>query len=140
MQNQDFTTTLLVDQTPQEVFDAITNPRAWWSEEIAGSTNKLNDEFNYHFEDIHRCGMKIIEIIPDQKVVWLVLDNYFKPGIFKDTSRLLSEWDTKRQNTTAGNSSDAAIELVTDKVEWIDTKISYEISRKEKKTQLRFKQ
>src|SRR3990170_8823696 len=120
MENKDFATTILVDQDPATVFNAINNPRAWWSEEIEGSTVKLNYEFNYHFEDIHRCRMKIIELIPDQKVVWLVLDNYFKPGIFEDTSRLMSEWDTKRQNPTVGNSSDAAIELIADKAEWVD--------------------
>jgi len=78
MTTTDFTTTILVDQTPQEAFNAINNVRGWWSEEIEGSTNKLNDEFNYHFEDIHRCKMKLIEVIPGKKVVWLVLDNYFK--------------------------------------------------------------
>ena len=78
MATADFTTTLVVDQTPKQVFDAINNVRGWWSEEIEGSTNKLNDEFNYHYEDVHRCQMKLIEVIPDKKVVWLVLDNYFK--------------------------------------------------------------
>ena len=78
MTRSDFTTTLLVDQTPEEVFNAINNVRGWWSEEIEGSTDKLNDEFTYHYEDVHRCKMKIIEIVPGQKVVWLVLDNYFK--------------------------------------------------------------
>ena len=78
MQNQDFTTTILVDQTPKEVFDAINNVRGWWSEEIEGSTNKLNEEFSYHYEDVHSCKMKLIEVIPGKKVVWLVLDNYFK--------------------------------------------------------------
>ena len=78
MSASDFTTTLLVDQSPKEVFRAITNVRGWWSEEIEGGTEKLNDEFTYHFEDIHRCKMKLIEVVPDKKVVWLVLDNYFK--------------------------------------------------------------
>ena len=78
MNTQDFTTTILVDKTPKQVFDAISNVRGWWSEEIEGSTEKLNDEFKYHFEDVHRCKMKIIEFIPNEKVVWLVLDNYFK--------------------------------------------------------------
>ena len=143
MQNQDFTTTILVDQTPHEIFKAITNPRAWWSEEIEGGTDKLNDEFNYRFEDIHRCRLKITDIIPDQKVVWLVLDNHFKPGIFEDTSRLMSEWDTKRQNTTTGTPDDVSnpshgIDLATNKAEWVDTKIVFEIVEKENKTQLRF--
>jgi hypothetical protein len=31
----------MVDQTPEEVFNAINNPRGWWSEEIEGNTNKL---------------------------------------------------------------------------------------------------
>ncbi|HYV90159.1 MAG TPA: SRPBCC domain-containing protein [Chitinophagales bacterium] len=86
MQNQNFTTTILVDQSPKEVFNAINNVRGWWSEEIEGSTDKLNDEFTYHYEDVHRCKMKLIEVVPDKKVVWLVMDNYFK--FTKDSS----EW------------------------------------------------
>jgi hypothetical protein len=78
MTTPDFTTTILVDQTPKQVFDAINNVRGWWSEEIEGSTNKLNDEFKYHYEDVHRCKMKITELVPGKKVIWLVLDNYFK--------------------------------------------------------------
>jgi uncharacterized protein YndB with AHSA1/START domain len=120
MQSQDFTATILVDQTPQEVFNAITNPRAWWSEEIEGNTRNLNDEFNYHFEDIHRCKLQISEVVPQQKVVWLVLDNYFKPGIFEASPR-------------ASHNGPAM-----DKAEWTGTKISFEISAKGNKTQLRF--
>ena len=78
MNTADFTTTILVDETPREVFSAINNVRGWWSEEIKGSTNKLNEEFNYHYEDVHRSKMKIVEFVPDKKVVWLVLENYFK--------------------------------------------------------------
>ena len=78
MNNTDFTTSILVQQTPNEVFNAINNVRGWWSEQIEGSTTKLDDEFNYHYEDVHRCQMKIIEVVPNKKVVWLVLNNYFK--------------------------------------------------------------
>jgi hypothetical protein len=77
MNTSDFTTTFLVDQSPETAFNAINNVRGWWSEEIEGSTNKLNDEFKYHYENEHRCKMKIIESVPNQKVVWLVLENYF---------------------------------------------------------------
>src|SRR6188768_3884977 len=78
MTTTDFSTSILVDQSAKEAFNAINNVRGWWSEEIEGTTNKLNDEFNYHYEDVHRSKMKLIEVIPDRKVVWLVLDNYFK--------------------------------------------------------------
>lgn len=90
MTNENFTTTLLVDQSPKEIFNAIKNVRGWWSEEIDGNTEKLNDEFKYHYKDMHSCRMKLIEVIPDRKVVWYVLDNYF--SFTKDDT----EWkDTK---------------------------------------------
>jgi len=72
-----FNTAIVVDQSPKEVFDAITNPRGWWSANITGGTAKLNDEFTYKYKDVHHCTMKLIEVVPNQKVVWLVLDNYF---------------------------------------------------------------
>ncbi|MND30090.1 hypothetical protein D3C80_206170 [compost metagenome] len=106
MTTSDFTTTLLVDQTPQEVFKAINNVRGWWSVAIEGGTDKLNDEFIYSVEDIHQCRMKLIEVVPDKKVVWLVLENYFS--------------------------------FIEDKTEWTGTKISFEISEKDNKAQLRF--
>ena len=105
MSTPDFTTAFIVDQTPKQVFDAMTNVRGWWSEEIEGDTNKLNAEFKYHYEDVHNCKMKIVEFIPNKKVVWHVLDNYFK--------------------------------FTKDKSEWKDTKMSFEISEKDNKTQLR---
>jgi hypothetical protein len=78
MSNQNFSTSFTVEQTPETVFNAINNVRGWWSEEIEGNTNHLNDVFDYHYGDVHRCKMKITELIPNKKVAWLVLDNYFK--------------------------------------------------------------
>jgi len=77
MKDQNYTASFLVDQSPREVFNAITNVRGWWSEEIEGGTQKLNDVFTYHYRDVHQCKMRLIEVVPEKKVVWLVLDNYF---------------------------------------------------------------
>ena len=77
MTNQDFTTTFSLEQDPEKVFNAITNVRGWWSEEIEGATDKLGAEFLYHYEDVHRCKMKITEFVPGERIVWLVVDNYF---------------------------------------------------------------
>lgn len=74
---QDFSRTFTVDQNPGEVFAAINDVRGWWSESIEGETDRPGAEFHYHFKDIHRCHLKIIEFIPDKKVVWHVVDNYF---------------------------------------------------------------
>src|ERR1700674_4870475 len=40
-------------------------------------TDKLGDEFTYRYKNVHHCKMKLIEVIPHKKVVWLVVDNYF---------------------------------------------------------------
>ncbi|MHA4739403.1 SRPBCC family protein [Dyadobacter sp. MSC1_007] len=77
MKANDFTTSIDVNQSPKEAFDAINNVRGWWSERIDGGTAKLNDEFTYQRKELHKCTMRIVEMIPDKKVVWLVLDNYF---------------------------------------------------------------
>jgi hypothetical protein len=78
METSDFTTAISVTQSPRQAFDAISNPRAWWSEEIEGNTDTLHSVFNYHFEDLHRARIKIAELIPNEKIVWHVVENYFK--------------------------------------------------------------
>ena len=106
MKNPSFTTTFSVDQPPEEAFSAINNVRGWWSEEIEGSTGTLGDEFTYRYKDAHYCKLKLVEVIPDEKVVWLVLDNHFN--------------------------------FTEDESEWKDTKITFEVSKKDDKTAVHF--
>lgn len=77
MTAEDFTTSFMVDQSSKEVFDAINNPRAWWSEEIEGPTDEPDAKFFYHYKDVHLAKMDIVEFVPYEKVVWFVKDNYF---------------------------------------------------------------
>jgi hypothetical protein len=81
-----FTTTVAVDQTPQEVFHAINCVRGWWSEDIDGSTEKFGDEFTYRYKDVHYCKIRVTEAITGKRVAWLVLDSHFN---FTDDK---SEW------------------------------------------------
>lgn len=53
MKDKDFTMALLVDQTPKQSFDAINIVRRWWSEEIEGKTDKLNEVFTYHYQYVY---------------------------------------------------------------------------------------
>jgi len=75
--DHNYTTTFTVDQSPEEVFAAINNVRGWWSEAIDGATDKPGAAFNYHYLDIHRATFKVTEFVPNEKVVWHVLDTYF---------------------------------------------------------------
>jgi hypothetical protein len=77
MNNNDFTTTILVDETPEAAYGAIKNFRGWWSEDIEGNTDRLNETFFYHYKDVHLSKIKLIEMLPNEKLVYLVLDNQF---------------------------------------------------------------
>jgi plastocyanin len=75
MNNQHFTTTITVDQSSMEVFNAINNVRGWWSSNgIEGNTSQLNDEFKFEVKGVHYSKQKFIEVIPGKKIVWLVTE------------------------------------------------------------------
>ncbi len=111
MGKKDFTMTLATDQTAEEVFKAVTNVRAWWSgyysEEFTGATEKLNDEFSFRAgPDVHYSKQKLIEVIADKKIVWLI--------------------------------TESNLSFLDKKDEWTDTKVIFDISKKDNKTQLTF--
>jgi len=72
-----FTTSFLIEQTPGEAFDAVTNPRGWWSEKIEGNTDTVGDEFTYRYGNVHYCRLKVLESVRGERAVWLVLENSF---------------------------------------------------------------
>jgi len=104
----DFTTTILVDQTAEEAFNAINNVRGWWTGEpgVEGNTDKAGDEFTYRYKDLHYSKQKVTELIPGKKVVWLI--------------------------------TDSKLNFIKDKTEWTGTKISFDIAKRGDKTEIRF--
>lgn len=72
MPDKSFKTSFAVAQSPEQVFAAATNPRAWWGEGITGETAKLGGEFVYRHGSIHLSKQKITELVPNKKVVWKI--------------------------------------------------------------------
>lgn len=66
---------LAVNVSAQEAFNSINSVSKWWTENIEGNSHKLNDEFTVRFDDVHVSTQKLIEVVPDRKVVWLVTDS-----------------------------------------------------------------
>ena len=77
MISPNFTTAFSVARTPEDAVKAIQNPRGWWSEAIEGPTEDCGDEFTYRYRGMHRCNLRVVEIVPQKRIVWQVLDNYF---------------------------------------------------------------
>lgn len=106
MERQNYTAAIEVKAPAEKAFKSINNVSGWWSENLEGSSHKLNDVFTIHFSGNNFVTHKIIEFVPNKKVVWLVTDCYL-------------EW-------------------LTDKTEWTNTKMSFEISTKDNSTQINF--
>lgn len=75
MKSTDFTMTLRFDQTPHEVFNAIQHVGGWWQGEITGHNHMVQDEFSYRMRDMHFSKQQVTELIPDQRIVWMVTDS-----------------------------------------------------------------
>lgn len=73
-----FTTSITIDKSPEEVYKAINNVRGWWLHNIKGTTDMLHDEFKFYAGERLQFHFRIIEMIPYEKIVWLVLDQSFK--------------------------------------------------------------
>ncbi len=76
MTDESYTTSFTVDQSPEEAFAAINDVRGWWSGQIEGATDELDDEFTYRYEDVHYSKQRVTALIPGQRVAWHVVDGY----------------------------------------------------------------
>jgi Activator of Hsp90 ATPase homolog 1-like protein len=77
MNEQNYTTEVAVARTPQQVYDAVGDVRGWWSESVVGDTATAGAAWDYRYQDLHRCRIRVAEAVPGERVVWEVLENYF---------------------------------------------------------------
>ncbi len=80
MTTSSFTVSIKTSVTPKEVFNLLLDIEQWWSgiygEEIKGESKKMGDEFTFKAGGgAHYSKQKLIELIPNEKVVWLITDS-----------------------------------------------------------------
>jgi len=82
MKNQSYSTSIEVGASPEAVFGDINDVPAWWIREAGGATTEfegkssnVGDEFTLRHTEVHYSKHKLIEVIPNKKIVWLVTDS-----------------------------------------------------------------
>lgn len=90
MDQASYSTSFVVDESPEKVFEAINNPRAWWPGRFEGAMDRLGAEFEYAYPPYHRSTQRLVEFVPGRKVVWHVVDAHLS---FVDDK---SEWRDTR--------------------------------------------
>jgi hypothetical protein len=68
MKEQDYHTSITVEATASEAFNCINSVTKWWTENLEGRSQKLNDEFTVRFGDVHYSQQKLIEVVVDKKL------------------------------------------------------------------------
>jgi hypothetical protein len=80
MQDQNFTTSITVNQTPEFVYNALLNVRGWWSglfgETFEGQSEKTGDVFSFRAGDgAHYSKQQLVTAEPNKKIVWRVRES-----------------------------------------------------------------
>jgi hypothetical protein len=69
-----YTTAFTVSQSPEAVSAAIVNPRAWWSGEHDGMSDRVGDTFTYRYKELHYSKQRVTELVPGKRVAWHVTE------------------------------------------------------------------
>ncbi|MDF2433285.1 MAG: hypothetical protein JWP44_2916 [Mucilaginibacter sp.] len=73
MEQQNYNCRITAKISPSEAFGGINRVSEWWTENLEGNSNNLDDVFTVTFGETF-ATLKIIEFEPNKKVVWLVSD------------------------------------------------------------------
>ncbi|MGB9376750.1 MAG: SRPBCC domain-containing protein [Mycobacteriales bacterium] len=69
-----FTTSFVVDRTPDEVYAAINDVPGWWTGEVLGTTDVLGEEFSYRQTEFHYSKQRVVDLVPGQRIAWRVVE------------------------------------------------------------------
>ena len=96
-----YAVTIEVAISPDVVFSHIIHDVSkWWPEEFEGESAKLNDEFVFSSGDSHYSKNKVVELVPNKRVVWLVTGSIRKTDNYEWTgTKMIFELTPKGGNT-----------------------------------------
>jgi len=97
-----YTTSIEVAKSPEVVFNHLLHDVAkFWPEDFEGESSKLNAEFIFRSgEGSHYSKNKVIELIPNKKVTWLVTESIRKTDNFDWTgTKMIFELTPKGDHT-----------------------------------------
>jgi uncharacterized protein YndB with AHSA1/START domain len=87
-------------KSPNDVFNHLINLRKWWPEDFAGEDIKPNSEFVFTTGDSHYSKNKVVEFVPNKKVVWLAIESIRKTDNYEWTgTKFIFELTPKGDNT-----------------------------------------
>ncbi len=82
------------------VFNHIIELSKWWPEDFVGGEIKLNEEFVLKVGDEHFSKNKVIELLPDRKLVWITTESVRKSdGYDWSNTKFIFELTPKGDNT-----------------------------------------
>jgi len=97
METKNYHAEINVIVSAEEVFEKINQVSDWWTANLDGNSEKINDVFTVRFGETF-VTFKIVDFIPNSTIVWLV--------------------------------TDCNLHWLSDKKEWKNTKIVWEVSTK----------
>src|SRR5450631_3431218 len=76
MTNKSYITAIEVAQSPQDVFNRLKDVSKWWGgKDLQGKRTNLKDEFTITHPGAHYSKQKLVEVVADKKIVWLVTES-----------------------------------------------------------------
>ncbi len=89
LEKENFQYEITLESTAKKIYSGLTfQIQHWWTEKMEGSANKINDEFTVRFDRTFK-RIKVVELIPDKKIIWEVMDSYIDIPELKNKS----EWN-----------------------------------------------
>jgi hypothetical protein len=95
-----YTVEIEVEKSPNDVFNNLINLKKWWPEDFEGEDIKLNSEFIFTTGDSHYSKNKVIEFVPNEKLVWLATESIRKTDNYDWTGTKMIFELTPKDNYT----------------------------------------